>query len=65
MDDLPAVEKRVFKLHHGLQLWVKWVNRNGISNAVEFVPNELGTKMRVALGHFFRAVPDLVLDDVL
>jgi hypothetical protein len=37
LDDLPAVEKKVLKLQHGLQWWVKWVNLNVISNTIEFV----------------------------
>jgi len=65
LDDLPAVEKRLFKLQHGLQRWVKWVNLNEISNTVEFVLNELRTQMRAASSHLIRAVSDLVLDDVL
>ena len=65
LDDLPAVENRALKLQHGQYRWVKWVNLSEISDAAEFVLNELGTKMRVAFYHLLRSVSDLVLDDIL
>jgi hypothetical protein len=63
LDDLPAVEKRLLKLQHGPQQWVKWVNLSEISNAVEFVWNELTTEMREVFNHLLRAVFNLVLDE--
>jgi len=64
LDDLPAVENRALELQHGPHSWVKWLDLNEISNAVEFILNELGAKMRVAFYHLLRAASDPVLDDL-
>ena len=48
MDDLPAVEKRLLKLHHGC---IGGSNVNEISSTIEFVLNELRRKRGIAFDH--------------